>query len=669
MSEILTFQPGISLAQGKYLLRSAVQPGRWSVTIQAIRASDLAAVVIKTPLDLQAQSRFQSAWMRRSFQALGDLNHPSRARILDWFEQDGRPFLVLQKVKGLSLEQQLQQGPLSEAVALQLIRQVAAGLAGIHCQGLLHRDIQPKNIILRQGVGIPTLVDWGLQPAQSPGDRLTPFSAPEQLQGGDIFKQRLDIYSLAATFYAAATGKAPLHPAQRHHQVPNPGPASLAGLIPPRQLQPGLSPATEQAILQGMALDPQHRPATLENWLHLFPLSHSPVAATQGRGNAQSYAATGDHHNPGQMWATQPPPSNVSVHRVSVNQSSASNPPGFSPAQQGNIPQDVLPHIKAGATPSRPTPSRPITAQPSLPQRPGSPYLAGTNYTLGSSPQKTTPSQPSEQQRSPRSRTGTVAPSYASKGSDFSQRKSPYQATYATKTMANATQRAHPASAFAPFNPCKRLISISLFMASIGLAGGLFLRVLNPASVSGFSGLGRAQNFPEANWPGETQLEDMPGDLPQPELSGDRRDSTEDLPEVILDQATEDRILVIPSEQVNEPARSPRNPTADDYEKALGEQSSPPGYERENDAYSEPYGGNTPSFPEEGYSDIAPDDYGDNDYQDDAWSEEAPSNWPGEPGITADDFPEPDFPPANPAPNPQSAIPLPTGAPSLHEDV
>ncbi len=721
MSDILTFQPGVSLADGRYLLRSSVQPGRWSVTIHGIRAKDLTAVIIKTPVAPQGKSRFQSAWTRRTFQALGDFNHPSRNRILDWFEQDGRPFLVMQKVKGTSLEQQLQKGPLSEAVALQLIRQIAAGLAGIHSQGLLHRDIKPKNIILRQGVGIPTLVDWGLQLAHCPADRLTPFSAPEQLQGGDIFKNRLDIYSLAATLYAAVTGQVPVHPAERQYQVPNPGPTAFAGLIPPRQLQPSLSPVTEQAILQGMTLNPTQRPATLENWLQLFPLSHSSGVVSQerlqsklpaespshpssqsagSRGSTPSSPARGNI-NPGQVWATQPPPSQNLDSPVSTSQAPATNPPAFSSPLQGATPQQS----------SSPSGTHTNTATPSLPKRPNSPNPPGTNYVLsdsgaslqrnspgnslrnrqGASPHNNAPSYPSDQQQVQRSKLGTVSPSHSSRTTGSPSQGASSQATHPPKAMVGAAQQSKT-SAAAPFKPLKRLTSISLLMASIGLAGGLLLRVLNPGSVAGFSGLGRAQNFPETNWPGETQLDDLPGDVPLPEYGGDRWDEPRDdqLPDVILDEdAVQDEVLSAPTERWDEPEPSPDSSTVEDYGEALeqavednysekayndeyGSESDSDGYSND---YAEPYVEDEAAVLDDNdysdYSDVEPESSASQDdwVEEDPWVEEAPTDWQEPPSITADDFPEPDLPPLYEEAIPQGISPAPAEGDAIYEDV
>lgn len=707
MSDILTFQPGVSLAEGRYLLRSSVQPGRWSVTIHGIRATDLAAVIIKTPIAPQGQSRFQSAWMRRTFQALGGFNHPSRNRILDWFEQDGRPFLVMQKVKGPSLEQQLRQGPLSEAVALQLIRQIASGLAGIHSQGLLHRDIQPKNIILRQGVGIPTLVDWGLQRAHCPADKLTPFSAPEQLQGGDIFKHRLDIYGLAATLYAAITGQAPVHPAERQYQLPNPSPNDLAGLIPPRQLQPDLSPVTERAILQGMALNPAQRPATLENWLQLFPLSHSPGVVAQGRsphpsvgkskeqrGTTVNRPVTGSS-NPGQVWVTQPPPS-----QVSARQAPATTSPAFSSGRSGSTP----PHPA-----SRPGKSAPPVT-PALPKRPSASKPPGTNYVLRdagatrqlgsaenllrdrqgtSNPKIISPAPSSARPQAHRSRTGTVSPSHPSKN-----RSAPsegfLQTTDKAEAMVGATQQSKISSVSVPFQPMKRLTSISILMASIGLAGGLLLRVLNPGSVAGFSGLGRAQDFPETDWPGETQLDELPGDVPQPEYSsGSREALREALPEVLLEQSSEPDRFAAPSVTIAEPTRPLEEPIVQDYSDAL--QQFPDGENEDNsdwvnpsypDEYSDSYPESEEGIAvEEGnYADAAPESFpseegwseegwSEESLSEESWEEDAAETWQEPPAITADDFPEPDLPPIYEDPIPQGTNLPPAEEDVLYEDV
>ncbi len=132
-------------------------------------------------------------------------------------ESAPRPYLVMQYVAGLSLQQRLDRdGPLDLQEILRIGMQTASGLAAAHAQGLVHRDIKPANILLENGVERVKVTDFGLARAfaeasltQSGVVAGTPqYMSPEQARG-DPVDQRTDLFSLGGVLYAMCTGRAP----------------------------------------------------------------------------------------------------------------------------------------------------------------------------------------------------------------------------------------------------------------------------------------------------------------------------------------------------------------------------------------------------------------------------------------------------------------------------
>ncbi len=162
---------------------------------------------------------------QREAQILYQIQHPQIPQFRATFEQDQRLFLVQDYVEGqtyrMLLEQRHAQGvAFSEAEVQQLLRQLLPVLAHIHSKGIVHRDIAPDNIILRQQDGKPVLIDFGVVKElatrfQSPN--LTPqnttvgkpgFAPSEQMQSGRAYPSS-DLYSLAVTAVVLLTGREP----------------------------------------------------------------------------------------------------------------------------------------------------------------------------------------------------------------------------------------------------------------------------------------------------------------------------------------------------------------------------------------------------------------------------------------------------------------------------
>ena len=162
----------------------------------------------------------------REARAVARLTHPHIAGVYDVLEQDGRAFIVMEYVEGVSLAAHLAGGPLPAAEVRMIGRQLASALAAAHAQGVIHRDLKPANIqvmrdgsikVLDFGVArlVPALATIDTTMNESPleqslgGNPGTPlYMAPEQLSG-HAADARTDIYSAGVILFLMATGRRP----------------------------------------------------------------------------------------------------------------------------------------------------------------------------------------------------------------------------------------------------------------------------------------------------------------------------------------------------------------------------------------------------------------------------------------------------------------------------
>jgi ActR/RegA family two-component response regulator len=151
----------------------------------------------------------------REFQTVGGLRHPGIVDIYDYGMHDGREFIAMEYFPCGDLKARLQ-NPLSEHEAVGYLERIAAALAAVHEQGILHRDLKPPNIMLRDD-GQIVLIDFGISKQLEHGTRSTAagvlrgspyYMSPEQAQGMEL-DARSDLYSLGVLFYEMLTGSKP----------------------------------------------------------------------------------------------------------------------------------------------------------------------------------------------------------------------------------------------------------------------------------------------------------------------------------------------------------------------------------------------------------------------------------------------------------------------------
>ena len=156
---------GRTLQSGKYTLEQELGRGGFGVTFKATHRYLGQTVVIKTLNEaLQQHPDFDK--FQRQFQdearRLASCVHPNIVRVSDFFIEDRLPYMVMDYIPGPTLDTVVFQGPLPEATAIHYIRQIGAALQLVHQNGLLHRDVKPQNIILRQGTEEVVLIDFGI---------------------------------------------------------------------------------------------------------------------------------------------------------------------------------------------------------------------------------------------------------------------------------------------------------------------------------------------------------------------------------------------------------------------------------------------------------------------------------------------------------------------------
>ena len=264
-----------SFADGRYEVTKFLGEGGRKVVYLAkdtLLDRDVAFALIKTEgLDDSARQR-----ITREAQTMGRLgSHPNVVGVLDIGEHEEQPFVVIELLGGGDVEGLLEDadGPLPLEQTLEIAKDSARGLDFIHSKSIIHRDMKPGNVWLTAD-GVAKIGDYGLALS---GDktRLTvegtmvgtvDYMPPEQALGGAI-TPRSDLYSLGAMIYELVTGTVPFRGDRitevisQHINTPPELPSLRGAQIPP---------SLEELILRLMAKDPEDRPESAAEVLHLL---------------------------------------------------------------------------------------------------------------------------------------------------------------------------------------------------------------------------------------------------------------------------------------------------------------------------------------------------------------------------------------------------------------
>jgi serine/threonine protein kinase len=214
---------------GRYKLLQQLGEGGCGVVWMAEQEEPVrrrvAVKIIKLGMDTsEVIARFEA-----ERQALAMMDHPNIAKILDAGSSDaGRPFFVMELVRGVKVTEYCDQYSLTTHQRLALFSQICHAVQHAHQKGIIHRDLKPSNILvtLHDGLAVPKIIDFGI--AKATEGRLTDrtlftafeqfmgtpaYMSPEQAElGGIDIDTRSDIYSLGVLLYELLTGRPPFDP-------------------------------------------------------------------------------------------------------------------------------------------------------------------------------------------------------------------------------------------------------------------------------------------------------------------------------------------------------------------------------------------------------------------------------------------------------------------------
>src|SRR5688572_5235398 len=191
------------------------------------------------------------------------LTHPHVVGVLDTGEQDGRPFVVMERLSGRTLRDELADGPMPAERVRDVGLQVLRALAAAHELGIVHRDVKPGNI-LDAGVGTWKVADFGIAKWLHADETLTgtgellgspSYIAPERIDGQQAGPAS-DLYAVGVLLYEALSGRKPFE---------GDDPFALATAIregryePPTAIEAGVDPQITAVIERAMRRDPGER--------------------------------------------------------------------------------------------------------------------------------------------------------------------------------------------------------------------------------------------------------------------------------------------------------------------------------------------------------------------------------------------------------------------------
>ncbi|HSU52810.1 MAG TPA: WD40 repeat domain-containing serine/threonine-protein kinase [Candidatus Dormibacteraeota bacterium] len=224
----LTGKPGDTI--GRYKIREQIGQGGCGTVFVAEQQEPVRRRVALKVIKLGMDTRQVIARFEAERQALAMMDHPNIAKVLDAGSSDsGRPFFVMELVRGIKITDYCDQHKLSTTDRLKLFTQVCQAVQHAHQKGIIHRDLKPSNILvtLHDSVPVPKVIDFGIAKAtadQKLTDKTvytaleqfigTPaYMSPEQaeMSGLDI-DTRSDIYSLGVLLYELLTGETPFKP-------------------------------------------------------------------------------------------------------------------------------------------------------------------------------------------------------------------------------------------------------------------------------------------------------------------------------------------------------------------------------------------------------------------------------------------------------------------------
>ena len=289
---------------GRYRIAGELGKGAMGVVYKATDPNIGRTVALKT-LRLDLEGTEAEELLRRfknEARAAGVLNHPNIVTIYDAGEHSGMFYIAMEFIEGETLQQVLKRERILEVErAVQIVRQLCAGLDFAHSKGIIHRDIKPANVMLEPD-GTAKIMDFGI--AKGVGGGLTStgqvlgtpnYMSPEQVKGGTL-DGRSDLFSLGVVLYEMLTGERPFsgqNVTTIIYKIINEHP------LAPRDLDMTFPAGLSATVMKALAKAPQERYQSgaelardLQNYKSLGEAARAAVPPPQATGDTVDIAPT-----------------------------------------------------------------------------------------------------------------------------------------------------------------------------------------------------------------------------------------------------------------------------------------------------------------------------------------------------------------------------------------
>jgi len=284
---------------GNYEVVSELGRGGMGVVYKAREESLQRFVAIKMLGNQLVDNESVALRFMREARAVADLNHPNLVQVFRVDRHEDQPYFVMEYVEGESLKRLIQREDKMQPLrALQILKEVAAGLAAAHDKGVIHRDIKPENIMLTKYGGVK-VVDFGIARVEEPGTRLTTtgiglgtpsYLSPEVCLSQDV-DQRSDIFSLGVVLFEMLTGDTPFKSDSPFELMTKVVEARVPDI---KALNPNVDDGAKQILAKMIAKRPKlryqncnelisdiedYQAGRMPRWARNMPLESEPVEA------------------------------------------------------------------------------------------------------------------------------------------------------------------------------------------------------------------------------------------------------------------------------------------------------------------------------------------------------------------------------------------------------
>jgi serine/threonine-protein kinase len=269
---------------GRYRLSRRLGGGGMAEVYDAIDLRLDRPVAVKVLRDGLVTDRAMVRRAEAEAQMAAKVDHPNVVAVLDAGRVEDTPFVVMERLPGLTLRDRLREAPLEVKEIREIGRQVLDGLAAAHDLGLVHRDLKPSNILVGPrntwkiaDFGIATWLTGDATQSAS-GELLgsAPYLAPERVDGSPA-TYATDIYAVGVVLYECATGRRPV---ERDDPVSTLMAIRDGAAEPLRSHRPHLEPALRSAIERAIAHDPAARWASASDFARALSVPTPAVGET-----------------------------------------------------------------------------------------------------------------------------------------------------------------------------------------------------------------------------------------------------------------------------------------------------------------------------------------------------------------------------------------------------